>query len=96
MLLVRCVCVCVDEGAQVLSLDMAQMEWCNGIMGVPITFMNQYVPEQFQIMGTSDNGAVDDTYKLPHFKRHNEPYIDCKKIYKRLFIRRVSSSIVQG
>lgn len=28
-----------------------------------------------------------DKYKLPHFKKHNEPYINGRKVYKRLFIR---------
>ena len=59
-----------------------------GVMGVPITFMDSYNPEQFELIGASDNGAVPDEYKLPHFKRHNEPYIDGRKVYKRLFIRR--------
>lgn len=58
-----------------------------GVMGVPITFLDKYNPEQFEILGASDNGAVDDAYKLPHFKKHNEPYINGKKCYKRLFIR---------
>lgn len=58
------------------------------VMGVPITFMEKYNPEQFELIGCSDNGAVDDKYKLPHFKRHNEPYINDKKVYKRIFIRR--------
>lgn len=59
-----------------------------GVMGVPITFMDSYNPDQFELIGASDNGAVPDEYKLPHFKRHNEPYIDGRKVYKRLFIRR--------
>ncbi len=58
-----------------------------GIMGVPISFLDKYSPEQFEIIGVSDNGAVDEQYKLPHFKKHNEPYVDGKKQYKRIFIR---------
>ncbi len=57
------------------------------VMGVPITFLTKYNPDQFEIIGASDNGAIDDKYKLPHFKRHNEPYVNDKKKYKRLFIR---------
>jgi len=34
-----------------------------GVMGVPITFMNKYNPEQFEILGTSDNGLIDDEFK---------------------------------
>jgi hypothetical protein len=58
-----------------------------GVMGVPITFLTKYNPEQFEIIGASDNGAIDEKYKLPHFKRHNEPYVNNEKTYKRLFIR---------
>ena len=57
------------------------------VMGVPITFMDKYNPDQFEIIGCSDNGAVPEEYKLPHFKKHNEPYINGKKVYKRIFIR---------
>jgi hypothetical protein len=57
------------------------------VMGVPITFMNKYNPNQFEIIGASDNGVVDKKYKLPHFKKHNEPYVNGKKLYKRIFIK---------
>lgn len=60
---------------------------CDGTMGVPVSFLDKYSPEQFEIIGASDNGAVDEQYKLPHFKKHNEPYVDGKKQYKRIFIR---------
>jgi hypothetical protein len=60
----------------------------DGCMGVPITFLDKYNPEQFELIGCSDNGAVDENYKIPHFKKHNEPYIKGKKVYKRIFIRR--------
>jgi hypothetical protein len=35
----------------------------NGAMGVPISFLSKYSPEQFEILGTSDNGLVDDEFK---------------------------------
>ena len=35
----------------------------DGAMGVPITFLDKYNPEQFEILGTSDNGLVDDEFK---------------------------------
>ena len=34
-----------------------------GVMGVPISFLDKYSPEQFDILGTSDNGLVDEKYK---------------------------------
>lgn len=35
----------------------------SGVMGVPISFLDKYSPEQFEILGTSDNGIIDDIYK---------------------------------
>ena len=35
----------------------------SGVMGVPISFLDKYSPDQFEILGTSDNGLVDDKYK---------------------------------
>lgn len=58
-----------------------------GVMGVPVSFFDKYSPGQFQILGASDNGAVDKKYKLEHFKKHNEPYIKGEKRYKRIFIK---------
>jgi hypothetical protein len=34
-----------------------------GVMGVPISIMDKYCPEQFVILGTSDNGLIDSKYK---------------------------------
>ncbi|HAX98371.1 MAG TPA: DNA methyltransferase [Candidatus Atribacteria bacterium] len=59
----------------------------DGVMGVPVSFLDKYSPEQFEIIGASDNGVIDEKYKLPHFKKHNEPYINGKKLYKRIFIK---------
>lgn len=35
----------------------------DGVMGVPISFLDKYNPDQFRILGTSDNGLVDDRFK---------------------------------
>ena len=58
-----------------------------GVMGVPISFLDKYCPEQFEILGCSDNGLVDDCHKKPHFKSHNEPFVNGVKLYKRIFVR---------
>jgi hypothetical protein len=60
----------------------------DGLIGAPITFLDKYSPEQFEIIGASDNGVIDAKYKIPHFKKHNEPYINNQKIYKRIFIKK--------
>ncbi|MBL8029773.1 MAG: adenine-specific methyltransferase EcoRI family protein [Candidatus Doudnabacteria bacterium] len=35
----------------------------DGVIGVPISIMDKYSPEQFEILGTSDNGIISDKYK---------------------------------
>ena len=52
-----------------------------GIMGVPITIINRYNSEQFEIVGEANHGS-DNEYDL--FK----PIINGKEIYKRILIRR--------
>ena len=49
----------------------------DGIMGVPITFMDKYNPDQFEIIDTS-------TTAMPK----GAPYIAGKRIYERILIRR--------
>jgi hypothetical protein len=34
-----------------------------GAIGVPISFLDKYNPDQFEILGTSDNGLVDEKFK---------------------------------
>jgi hypothetical protein len=35
----------------------------DGVMGVPISFLDKYDPDQFEILGTSDNGLVNESLK---------------------------------
>jgi hypothetical protein len=58
-----------------------------GVMGVPITFLDKYSPEQFEIVGCSANGVVPDEFKRPHFKKHNNPFVGGIPIYQRILIR---------
>lgn len=55
-----------------------------GIMGVPITIINRYNSEQFEIIGEANHGS-DNEFDL--FK----PTIDGKEIFKRILIRRRSN-----
>lgn len=51
-----------------------------GVMGVPITFLDKYNPEQFDIIGQMANTNVTDT-------NFGYPFIGGKKIYARILIR---------
>ena len=60
----------------------------DGIMGVPISFVDRYCPEQFEIMGGTANGQVPSKLKLGNFKNYNNPFIKGKPIYQRIIIRK--------
>lgn len=53
----------------------------DGVMGVPITFLDKYSPEQFEIIGQMVTTKVDDL-------NHGYPYVDGKKIYARILIKK--------
>ena len=63
----------------------------NGIMGVPITFLDKYNPNQFEIVGCSDRGGDNrsaiNAIRLT-LKAEDSPKINGKKLYTRVFIRR--------
>ena len=58
---------------------------CDVIMGVPITFLDKYNPEQFEILGQMANTNVTDT-------NFGYPYVNGKKIYARILIRKRKSA----
>ena len=60
----------------------------DGVMGVPITFFVKYNPEQFEIVGTTENGLCDKALWIHPEEKHNEPFIDGKKKYTRILIKR--------
>ena len=59
-----------------------------GVMGVPISYLMHHNPEQFEIVGTTENGLCDKTLWIHPEEKHNEPFINGKKKYTRLLIRR--------
>ena len=61
----------------------------DGVMGVPITFLDKYSPEQFEIVGATESegkgfsmGLWDSTSKI------SQPLVNGQKVYKRIFIKR--------
>jgi len=53
----------------------------NGVMGVPITFLDKFNPEQFKIVGEMVTTKVDKF-------NYGYPFINGKKIYARILIKR--------
>lgn len=58
-----------------------------GVMGVPITFLTKYSPEQFEIVGGTANGQVPNSLKIGNFRTYNNPVLNDKKVYQRILIR---------
>jgi hypothetical protein len=54
----------------------------DGVMGVPVSFLDKYNPDQFEILG-SNRGVDQDPSKI--YGRGS--YINGKEVYKRLFIK---------
>lgn len=60
-----------------------------GIMGIPITFLDKYCPEQFEILGATEsegkgfsNGLWKEDSKVA------QPLVNGQRVYKRIFIRK--------
>lgn len=60
---------------------------CNGIMGVPITFLDKFCPDQFEIIGLAA-GNIRGLAGIPTTTGKDGPYIGNKLRYGRIFIRR--------
>ena len=53
-----------------------------GVMGVPVTFIDKYNPNQFEIVGQMATTKVDKF-------NYGYPYINRKKIYARVLIKNI-------
>ena len=71
-----------NEGAIEVSRVANIPKNFNGIMGVPITFIDKYNPEQFEILACS---AFSD----PDFFGCGALYVNDKKTYARVLIKRI-------
>ncbi len=64
----------------------------SGIMGLPISFLDKYCPEQFEIVGATESegkgfslGLWDETSGVA------QPLINGERLYKRFFIHHKQS-----
>ena len=69
------------DAINVNSTGEIPMDW-SGVMGVPITFLDKFNPEQFEILGS--NRDVDQD---PSGVYGRGSYLNGKETFKRLFIR---------
>lgn len=58
-----------------------------GIMGVPITFLTKYSPEQFEIVGATESEGTGFSEGLHDGSSVKQGLVNGKRVYKRIFIR---------
>ena len=71
--------------------DLLSERYCNGIMGVPVTFLDKMGPNQFKIIGRADGNIKYDTPEcyIPGFAdKGGAPMINAKFLYKRILIQK--------
>ena len=62
-----------------------------GVMGVPISFLDKYCPEQFEILGCTESEGKGFSNGLWHKESGvAQPLINTQRIYKRIFIKPIS------
>ena len=60
----------------------------DGVMGVPISFLDKYNPDQFDIIGATESEGRGFSNGLWHEESGTpQPLINNNRIYKRIFIR---------
>ncbi len=75
-------------------IDIIPMDY-EGVMGVPITFIDKYNPEQFEALGVFDDKREEDdafiqgvpTYVDEQHKRYVGPVLKGKALYTRVLIK---------
>ena len=66
------------DAIEVSKIDDIPWDY-DGVMGVPITFVDKYNPEQFEIVGNEYDLNLDK----------GRAYLDGKRMYSRIFIKRI-------
>lgn len=62
-----------------------------GVIGVPITFLYKYCPTQFEIVGITENADYLNSLYIKGFEKYDRGYINGKRMYSRLLIKKVSA-----
>lgn len=58
----------------------------DGVMGVPITFLDRYDPDQFEILGIS--GELANPIEIEGKRHSGRFYVDGQRLYDRILIRK--------
>ena len=75
------------DAIEVSRVENIPMDY-EGVMGVPITFLYKYCPAQFEIVGITENAEYLKPLYLDGCEKYDRPYVNGKRMYSRLLIRR--------
>ena len=75
------------DAIEVSKVSEIPMDY-DGVMGVPITFLDKYCPTQFEIVGITENAEYLKPLYLDGCEKYDRPYVNGKRMYSRLLIRR--------
>ena len=79
-----------DGYKETIEKELANSIYCNGCMGVPITFLDKYSPEQFAIFGATESEGKGFSNGLwIEESRIAQPVVNKQRRYKRLFTRKI-------
>ena len=72
--------------------------YCNGVFGVPITFLDKYSPEQFRIIwqasGNTKACCPENVLSSVNYRQHEEDRGGCgvvhgKRVYSRILVQKI-------
>ena len=70
--------------------ESLSQRYCNGMMDVPITFLDKYNPIQFSIIGATESEGKGFSMGLWKEDSHvSQPLVQSSKKYKRIFISKI-------
>ena len=64
----------------------------NGIMCVPISYLQKHCELQFEILGLADNNKIVEPYRIEGHRDYTRPYVKGERKIYRVLIRRINAS----
>lgn len=91
-----CVSLFLSLSLSKASIPQEHVEYCSGIMGVPITFLDKYNPKQFQIVGTDYDFAGSIVLNGKEKANPQRMYVAGVRKYARILVRKLPSNTATG
>ena len=63
-----------------------------GVMGVPTTFLDKYCPEQFELIGITENSERLKSLYIEGCAKYDRPYLNGQRKFPRILIRKRQSN----